>query len=170
MSVFNTTVVAESDSGFGIALPASQGSKVVMLQGCGGWGRWRVGSMWWDMVLARARIFRTRAPCPELHPPGGLTPNRRTCMSIIRCVRWWVGIKETASQDGRLWGEIEVGPEPVRPRVQPFSPFSKSELSEQHASEVLNLGDGSRAQPSLLTPGFAVLESTPSFGCILLQS
>ena len=42
MLVFNTAVVAELDSGLGVASPTAQGSKVVILRGCGGWSRWKV--------------------------------------------------------------------------------------------------------------------------------
>ena len=43
ISVLNTAIVAELDSGLGDGSPTTWGSKVVILGGCGGWGRWAVG-------------------------------------------------------------------------------------------------------------------------------
>ena len=42
MSVFNTAVATELDSGLGVASLIAQGSKVDMLRGCGGRSRWKV--------------------------------------------------------------------------------------------------------------------------------
>ena len=42
MLVVNTVVVAELESGLGAGSPTAQGSKAVILWGCGGWRRWRV--------------------------------------------------------------------------------------------------------------------------------
>ena len=42
ISVPNTAAVVELDSGLRVGSPTTWGSKVVILQGCGGWDRWRV--------------------------------------------------------------------------------------------------------------------------------